>query len=114
MLSDHHQKTTFDNIVRYFCMFRNALVLILSTIAVYFWSDKVNISERFKLSGEIPQGLPQFKVPEFYLSYGNETEIQISFFQIIHNFDYNVIFLAFAAVFMNIAIAKSYCKSQKF
>lgn len=112
MVSDennHQKKTMLDNFVRYFCMLRNALVIIACTIVVYFCSDKANISGRFMLSGELSPGLPEFKVPEFYLAHENKTEI--GFFQIIHEFDYNIIFLSLAAVLMNISIAKSFCRS---
>jgi solute carrier family 26 (sodium-independent sulfate anion transporter), member 11 len=82
------------------------IVLITAFIAYILSTSHMEIP--FKLSEEVPSGIPSFQLPNFTAKDGNET---IEFEEIVLDIGSGLILLPLVSILANVAIAKSFSKS---
>lgn len=84
---------------------RNAiLVIITGLVGFYFYSDD---TAPFKLTGEIPAGLPSIAFPPFSVTEGNTT---VGFTEMLSELGSGIIVIPLLALLENIAICKAFGK----
>lgn len=64
-----------------------------------------NIDVPFKLSEEVPAGIPSFELPKFSATVGNET---VEFKEIVQDIGSGLILLPLVSILANVAIAKAF------
>ncbi|KAB0793384.1 hypothetical protein PPYR_13004 [Photinus pyralis] len=108
---EEDKPTIFHKIVNKFLwMFgtsRNAILVVIGGFIGY--SFYVNGTPPFKLIGDIPQGLPDFKVPSFGYTEGNNT---VSFTTMVSDLGSGIIVVAMIALLENIAICKAFANGK--
>ncbi|XP_017777984.1 PREDICTED: sodium-independent sulfate anion transporter [Nicrophorus vespilloides] len=85
---------------------RNAILVILCGVVGYLFSSG---EPPFKLIGEIPQGLPEFKAPVFSVETEDGT---ISFIGMVKNLGSGLIVVPLIALLENIAICKAFADGK--
>ncbi|KAK9885157.1 hypothetical protein WA026_010668 [Henosepilachna vigintioctopunctata] len=83
---------------------RNALIVVISS-SIAFYYCKVEGDAPFKLSGDVPPGLPTLSFPKFSTTHNNET---VSFIGMIHTLGSGILVIPICAILSNVAIAKSF------
>lgn len=65
------------------CLFaaRNAVIVLIAGVMAY--ALQVSGHVPFTLTGEVNAGIPPFKPPDFYLTYGNTTVTPVEIFSVI-------------------------------
>ncbi|CAG9859726.1 unnamed protein product [Phyllotreta striolata] len=84
---------------------KNALVVLLATVAAALWDQHSHCP--FKITGEVPKGVPSFKLPSPPVAVGNETAI--GYVDMLQSLGSGLIVIPLVAVLANVAIAKAYC-----
>lgn len=67
----------------------------------------INGKAPFKLTGNVPQGMPSLGFPPISTTFGNET---MEFTEMVRSLGAGVIVIPVVAVLANVAIAKAYSK----
>ncbi|XP_039947478.1 sodium-independent sulfate anion transporter-like [Bactrocera tryoni] len=101
----------------FFGVSRNAtLVIVCATASMYMQERGMNY---FRLTGYIPGGLPEFRLPPFSIegTPGNETTGEPaveaeSFFEMVNNMGYGLIIVPLVALMENIAACKALAKGK--
>lgn len=94
---------------------RNAIIVILAGfLSAYFYN---NGQDMFKIIGEIPAGLPAFKIPPFgYTEIKNTTNgeitIEHSFTDLLSEMSSALIVIPLIALLENIAICKAFANGK--
>ncbi|KAK5641504.1 hypothetical protein RI129_010051 [Pyrocoelia pectoralis] len=108
---DEDKPTVFHKVVNKFLwMFgtsRNAILVIIGGFIGY--SFYTNGAPPFKLIGDIPAGLPEFKVPSFGYTSENTT---VSFTTMVSELGSGVVVVALIALLENIAICKAFANGK--
>ncbi|CAH1179780.1 unnamed protein product [Phaedon cochleariae] len=92
-----------QKIIKFMVMSKNAItVLLASLVAAYL---HYNGGAPFKLTGKVPQGLPDFTFPALTTKFGNET---VGYEEMVSSLSSGVIVVPVVAVLANVAIAKAY------
>ena len=86
---------------------RNALVVIVTTVAAYLLSDVAN----FTLTSEITRGLPAFRLPSFTLTH-NGTVVK-DFPEVAADISVGVFVLALIELMETVAVAKAFLPGKK-
>ena len=86
---------------------RNAILVVIGGCIGY--SFYVNGSPPFKLIGDIPAGMPEFKVPQFGFTSGNTT---VSFATMVSDLGSGIVVVALIALLENIAICKAFANGK--
>jgi solute carrier family 26 (sodium-independent sulfate anion transporter), member 11 len=96
---------------------RNAIIVILGgAVAAYFYNN--NNKDMFKLIGEIPAGLPAFRIPPFSIpEIVNETTGEIiqeasNFGTMVSELGSGLIVIPLIALLENIAICKAFANGK--
>lgn len=92
----------------YLSISRNALIVLLTAFFAYQISIHYD-HVPFKLSEKVDPGLPEFKLPEFSVIKDNTT---IGFVEICSDIGSGLILLPLVSILANVAIAKSFSKSD--
>ncbi|XP_017774580.1 PREDICTED: sodium-independent sulfate anion transporter-like [Nicrophorus vespilloides] len=101
---------TLKKAIWYLAICRNALVVLFGCIIAFLF--EYNTGEQpFVIAGKITPGLPEFKLPNFSTTNGNET---VSFVEMINTLGSSIIVLPIVAVLANVAIAKSFSDGSVF
>lgn len=85
---------------------RNALVVLTCSI-IAWWYETRGSGAPFKLSGDVPQGLPKFSFPNTTAQVGDKI---YNFWEMCETFGTGILFVPLVAVLANVAIAKAFCK----
>lgn len=80
-------------------------MLITGSIAYTLSSSNIEIP--FRLSEEVPAGIPSFQLPAFTAKIGNET---VEFYEIVMDIGSGFILLPLVSILANVAIAKAFSK----
>jgi sodium-independent sulfate anion transporter 11 len=90
----------------YLSISRNALIVLIASVIAFNWSSA---EDHIKLTGQVKNGIPSFRVPDFEVNNENQT---ITFIEIVEDLGSGLIFLPLVAVLANVAIAKAFSKSK--
>ncbi|XP_030746086.1 sodium-independent sulfate anion transporter-like [Sitophilus oryzae] len=83
---------------------KNALVVLISSIISFIWFQWKGQTP-FKLTGDVPSGLPDFSFPPTTAKVNNET---VSLVDMVTGLGSGIIVVPLVAVLANVAIAKAY------
>uniref|UniRef100_A0A336LZJ1 CSON006191 protein n=1 Tax=Culicoides sonorensis TaxID=179676 RepID=A0A336LZJ1_CULSO len=90
----------------YITISRNALVVAITSVIAFIWSNGGATQVPFKLSGKVKSGIPAFGLPDFSVDQGNGTVI--TFTDILSDFGIGIIFVPLVAILANVSIAKAF------
>ncbi|XP_070507122.1 sodium-independent sulfate anion transporter isoform X2 [Chironomus tepperi] len=92
----------------YFSLCRNALIVLITGFIAYSLSAS-NIELPFRLSEEVPAGIPSFQLPAFSATVNNET---VEFDEIAMDIGSGFILLPLVSILANVAIAKAFTSGK--
>ncbi|KAL7028863.1 hypothetical protein ACKWTF_006023 [Chironomus riparius] len=92
----------------YFSLCRNALIVLITGFIAYTISAS-DMDLPFKLSEEVPAGIPSFQLPSFTAKVGNET---VEFDEIVMDIGSGFILLPLVSILANVAIAKAFTSGK--
>ncbi|XP_063704047.1 sodium-independent sulfate anion transporter isoform X2 [Culicoides brevitarsis] len=98
-------KATIKKILWYITISRNALVVAVTSIVAYIWSNGGAESLPFKLSGKVKSGVPDFALPSFSIERNGTVT---SFIDILSDFGIGTVFVPLVAILANVSIAKAF------
>lgn len=108
---DSNEKTAIQRIISQFLWFlstsRNIIVVVVCSIMVFMFEEH-NI-QPFELTGEVKEGLPEFKFPPFSAEVKNETQ---SFFNMVSSLGSAPFVVPLLAILENIALAKVFAEGK--
>ncbi|XP_018563095.1 sodium-independent sulfate anion transporter-like [Anoplophora glabripennis] len=101
------RKNYIGRFIYIFCLSRNAIVVVTSSVIAYFYHKKGY--SLFSLTGSVEQGLPPFKLPPFSITYNGT---YYSFFDVVETYGASLASTPIIAVVEHIAIAKAFSKGR--
>ncbi|XP_058444794.1 sodium-independent sulfate anion transporter-like isoform X2 [Malaya genurostris] len=101
---DKPQGKFLKKLLWYISLARNALIVLISSIIAYKWSNSGE-EVPFKLSGHVEPGIPGFELPIYNVHTGNRT---ITYFEIVKDLGSGIILVPLVAVLANVSIAKAF------
>lgn len=96
---------TLKKIIWLVSISKNALVVLLASVAAALWTS--DGTTPFKITGDVPKGIPQFKFPSLSAQFGNET---VGYAEMMGSLGSGLVVIPLVAVLTNVAIAKCYSK----
>lgn len=84
---------------------RNAILVILTGFVGYYFHSSTNGDTPFKLIGHIPEGMPEFKLPQFQIEQENTT---VTFVEMLSNYGSGIIVVPLIALLEDVAICKAF------
>lgn len=99
---------TIKKTLWYITISRNALVVAITSVIAYIWSNGGAQTPPFKLSGQVKSGIPDFALPAFSVDHGNGTTT--TFMDMLSDFGIGIVFVPLVAILANVSIAKAFCK----
>ncbi|CAH1113568.1 unnamed protein product [Psylliodes chrysocephalus] len=94
---------TLKKIIWLVSISKNALVVLLASVAAALWTS--DGTTPFKITGDVPKGIPQFKFPSLSAQFGNET---VGYAEMMGSLGSGLVVIPLVAVLTNVAIAKCY------